>query len=320
MSYWAMFRKWLLIARGRSYFHVQQGVGRFYERQAIRGYYNDLRRKAEWDGLTDRNGVPLNRIQDGEPLYFPIMLTQFALGHYDCWLETGNQRHWDAFVATAETLLGLQDPSGGWQMPPLFGARYSAMAQGQAVSVLCRYLKSRPAHEKSRTVSHSDDDSVVTAIHKAVKHMISPIQAGGTLYTDGNIVTLEEYATLPSSAVLNGWIFALFGLHDYLLCFPGMTAAGAVLANSVDSLSSLLPRYERHGWSLYSLSGQIASPFYHGLHVALLEALSELTALQVFRCFAERWKESYTNRWVKTWAVARKAIQKLRDPDRQILQ
>ena len=77
------------------------------------------------------------------------------------------------------------------------------MAQGEGASVLLR------AYTLTGNVSYRE------AAQKAVDFMLQDIEKGGTTeYADGKLV-FREYTNQP--VVLNGWIFAWWGLYDYVL-------------------------------------------------------------------------------------------------------
>ena len=46
------------------------------------------------------------------------------------------------------------------------------------------------------------------------------------------------------------------------------------------------------GWSIYNSEGRISSPFYHDLHIALLDAMFRLTAKDAFRDYAQSFRRA----------------------------
>jgi hypothetical protein len=103
---------------------------------------------------------------------------------------------------------------------------------------------------------------------------------------------LEEAPTTPPSQVLNGWIYALWGVHDVAVGLESAEAA-ALFEQSLESLQASLDRYDTGWWSRYSLwaGGQdLAKPFYHRIHIVQLEALHALTGVEEFASVAARWR------------------------------
>jgi len=296
-AFWVLWKA-MRLALGSDYYHLPQPKGKFMARNAVRGYYNDLRLKADWPGERDEEGIPVSRTSTGKRLYFPTTLTQYGLGHYDKWLETRDETHRREFMKIAQWLAEHQDEQGGWDA---FGQidinavhPYSAMVQGQAVSLLLR------AYQETNNVQYRE------ASVKALDLMLKPVEEGGTArYRDGELF-LEEVVQESQNPVLNGWIFAIFGIWDYVLLIP-TSRAREVLTETLSTLAKYLDRYDRGYWSNYDWQGSIASPFYHTLHIALLEALYELSGEEIFGKTARQWvtyQKSLLNR-------SRAALQKL---------
>lgn len=112
--------------------------------------------------------------------------------------------------------------------------------------------------------------------------------------------------------VLNGWMFALMGVRDYALLTGDATVMSTAERLAAD-LARALPRFDTGYWSLYDLAGDVASPFYHDLHVAQLEALALAFPAQAdaFRAVRARFVAHRANRLKTAWAVAVKVRQKL---------
>ena len=72
-------------------------------------------------------------------------------------------------------------------------------------------------------------------------------------------------------------------------------------------------------WSFYDRTGRIASPAYHELHIALLRVLSDITGNDYFQLFADRWENFSKIKRNRFRAIARKAIQKLKEPSEGIV-
>lgn len=291
---------------GKSYFHVPQPPGKFIDPKSINGYYNDLRKKAAWEGASDEQGVPVNILSNGDTVYFPITVSQMALGIYDLWIETQEPSHIAQFLKLAEWLKSNLDEGGGWINPwnytrPTALTNYSAMAQGEGISVLARaYLK-------------TGDSSLKHAADKAFQFMMTPVENGGcTYYTNGDIY-LEEYPESPRSTVLNGFIFALFGVYDYML-LTGKEDVQGIFNACISTIEGVLERYDTGYWTYYDLCGTIASPFYHSLHISLLDSLYILTGSETFKSFSARWASYEKNLACKTRAVLAKMSQKLKNP------
>lgn len=301
------------MATGRSYWHVPQGQGRQFVPGELAGYFNDLTAKTAWTGPVDRWGLPMVRV-NGNLQLFPGTVLQKGLGHWDRWMQSRQRSaiQYEAFERAARWAVTAQDDRGGWPLPatePASVSPYSAMSQGQGISVLCRaYLI-------------TGRDEYISAAVRAADLMLAPMASGGTACFVPEGIVLEENPARPPRTVLNGWIFALFGLYDLDLVLPRETLRAA-LYSTVKALAALLPAFDSGFWSYYDSDRTLASPFYHRLHIAELRALemSFPDSSQVFAatadCF-ERYLGRFTNR---LHAVVIKGCQKLWDPPTVIIE
>lgn len=305
-AYWGMLRRWGAMARGHSYWHLSQGEGTQFVPGALEGYFNDLTGKAAWPGAVDPLGLPLVSV-NGRLQYFPVTVLQKGLGHWDLWLRSGRndpaQRN--QFERIARWAVATQDERGGWRVPDVGAAvsAYSAMSQGQGISLLCRAYSTNQGSE------------YISAAIKAAHLMLAPEAAGGTAYLAPEGIVLEETPLHQRRTILNGWIFALYGLHDLGLVVEDQGFRVALLS-TVTALAALLPTFDAGFWSYYDSSGRVASPFYHRLHISQLRAMQKSfpDVAPVFSAAASRF-EYYQHRATdRTRAVMLKGIQKLRNP------
>jgi heparosan-N-sulfate-glucuronate 5-epimerase len=177
------------------------------------------------------------------------------------------------------------------------------LAQGQGVSLLLR------AHAITGTDPYRD------AANRAFEAFLRSVESGGVAFTDcaGN-VWLEEYIVDPPTHILNGFIWAAWGIYDYFLA-TGSAAASNLFDATVATLRANLDRYDLGFWSLYEQSGtwlpMVASPFYHRLHIAQLHVMHRITGEPIFGSVADRW-QSYLGRCSnRTRAICYKAAFKL---------
>jgi hypothetical protein len=132
---------------------------------------------------------------------------------------------------------------------------------------------------------------------------------------------LQEYPTDPPAHVLNGWIFGLWGLYDAALAGPKWVAdqAMAGFEDGVSTLARRLPKYQLPGgWSRYDLISaepiNVASPFYHHLHIQQLIALGRLVDVPVFDRTAAVWQHARKDPVTFTKAIAGKLRFRSRHP------
>lgn len=275
-----------------------QPLGRHIDPAGLAGYYSDLRHKT----IGTIDGLPVDGF--GEVNDWVIEIAQAALGFWERRIEGENVDR--EFLFLADWLLEhrSEEPDGVVWRTDLRVPKYdqepgwiSAMGQGQAISVLLR------AHQLSGRDEHLD------VARRALPALCRPVAEGGTQSLVEGHPVLEEYPTERPCAVLNGWIFALFGVHE-LAVATGDAEARDLFERSASGVVELLPRYDNGWWSLYSLYDHgrpdLAKPFYQRLHPELLEALALLHPSPRLDAYARRWRDQDTR-----LGVARASLDKL---------
>jgi hypothetical protein len=180
---------------------------------------------------------------------------------------------------------------------------YSGLAQGQGVSLLLR------AHRATSDARYWD------AAQHSFRSLLLPVKDGGVLFVDDRGDTwIEEYLVDPPTHILNGMIWALWGVHDYVLASDD-AAARTLFDQVVQTLTRNLAQYDLGFWSLYEQSGtrlkMVASPFYHRLHIVQLRIMHRITGQEVFLDYAQRWESYARSRTKRAAAVCYKSAFKL---------
>lgn len=269
-----MTRDFLRVVRGKDYFHQPQGVGGFFVDS--RAYYNDFRGKAGWQGRYEK-GVPLLYVAAlGRHVAFPIMVLQYGLGSVDRLLLEGDKSCSWNIQCVAQWLTGAVNGAGCLdnffpEMDPdaAFYSSNSGMAQGEALSFLTRVVQ-------YELVPPRLIEQCAALLRPIFENMIRPVHAGGTSLSVGEDLYFVELCRQDATIILNGWIYALFGILDYAR-FSNDDRAQLMLKQSFLTLEKDLDQYIMNsGWSYYNNRGRVASPFYHSVHIALLEALAKL--------------------------------------------
>ena len=144
--------------------------------------------------------------------------------------------------------------------------------------------------------------------HEALRPLLPEADSELVFETDEGPV-LEEVASDPPSHILNGWIYALWGLWEAKVVLEH-DGAEAMLDSSLQCLRSTLHLYDVGWWSRYSLYPHklpdLAKPFYHALHVDQLDVLHRLFGGADFADAAARWR-GYDRPVGRVRAVAQKA-------------
>ena len=273
-----------------SFWHTAVGPVR-YDYATLDDYYVDLRSKTAYKGPYDSKGVPLlDYFGFIGKQYNPCAISQWGLGAYQRWKrgEAGNEI---LFFRAADWLSGNlvvdAQERGYWWYQFDFDAYgltkpwASALAQAQGISVLVRAYR------------ETGQEGYLQAADRASRAMLSPVEEGGLLLRNGQNTFLEEVVADRPTAILDGLIFAIFGLRDYCLVRSLDLSARAILDECLNTVERLLPSYDLGYWSradLYADSPPMpSSRFYHGLHVAQLRVLADITGNAVFDDYSQRW-------------------------------
>lgn len=302
MKIFKLLKRWFRMLCGKSAFHVKQGIGKYYSKQSVKGYYNDLTNKVCDSTILDSQGIPINTTIAGIEAYFPITIFQYGLGLYDLYLETHDKKRLSQFLNIAKWAISHLDEQGMWNcMATLHDQAHftqSSMCQSEGVSVLLRaYVETQERQflEKAKL---------------ALDFMLRDTKNGGTTLYRQEDVIFQEYVSSHNLSVLNGWIFSLFGLYDFTLISEDKKYQ-EILMKSVDTLCRFLPKYDRGFWSNYDLKKTIASPAYHDLHIMQLELLFELFQRQEFTIYATKWSNYQKKKLFQILAMMIKLKQKI---------
>lgn len=222
--------------------------------------------------------------------YNPITTAQLGLHQLTRYARDGSK---EALVIARNMVCWLRDTAQNWQHSSkawiydydlsFYGPKapwISAMAQGEAISLLLRWQQIEP------------DEKLAELCQAAVRVFFHPVAAGGvaSAFPDGSPI-FEEYPTDPPSQVLNGHMFALLGLHDFVQYFED-TAAARLFNAAIAGLERNLRLYDTGYWNYYDLhpTRRLASPMYIRVHVRLLQALYDITQSRHFLQVAQKWQ------------------------------
>jgi len=245
-------------------------------------------------GPLDGEGIPLFdpglvRLT-GAPLYHPIVIIQYGLAHHDLALD-GDGEAKEVFVKCTRWLEenATEEALGRFVVwPYTFPIRtprvrppwISGMAQGQALSLLARaFLKTQSA----RTAE---------VAHRAARSFCCTVRDGGVVsVSESGAYIIEEVAHPSAIHILNGFLYGLFGLYEYLKVFEDADLQ-PVFEKCLRGVEEILPLFDMGWWSRYSLGVRwnVATPYYHDVHIRQLKHLAVLLNRPQFDLYAQRWE------------------------------
>lgn len=235
----------------------------------------------------DATGLPY---ESYPVVYNPITIAQYALAHWNLYLETNDEWYRKQFLAKAYWLVGNQvqvgEDTSCWPIsfphPQLStkGSWLSATAQGCGISVLLRaYLL-------------TSERVFLDVAHRAIRTFEQDILDGGVYAPVGEDgIFFEEVAVYPAAHSLCGCLFALLSLYDYI-ALTRSSHIEKLIQRCLTTLRSMVHEFDTGFWT-YSdlLQRRLSSPAHLALQISLLEALSQYSAEDFCLIAALRWKQ-----------------------------
>ena len=241
----------------------------------------------------DENGIPMLNIA-GNAVYHPVYMIQYALSEYGFFLSSHDKSHLETAKRISDWLLDNQDANNGyWYYPYNFThvfTKYvlkapwaSAMAQGQAISLLTRMYQT------------TNDNKYLVAAVKATTMLDVPILSGGLASELWGHTVYEEYPTIPYSITLNGFMFCALGIYD-LTQSTDDKHVSELWNKAKDTLTFMVPLYDGDIMSTYCLShvtmGNIERQWaegYNSIHVTMLQCFQSFIPNPTFKFYIKRW-------------------------------
>lgn len=232
----------------------------------------------------DPDGIPY-KVVDGRNYYSPGNLASDGLRYVDAYVRTGNPAYLDRALVRATRLrtLGIRRDVA-LTFPYLFdypnerlvAPWVSAYAQGFALSFFVRLYRVTGEWafvEDARAIAMSF-------------RLLGPTRRHWVAYAPNSDLWLEEYPSAKPSHVLNGFNYALFGLHEYerLTRDP---VARELLQGGLATIRKFGTSYRVPGGiSYYDLVHRTQHLHYHQIHIDQLRDLSALSGDPWFGQFA----------------------------------
>jgi heparosan-N-sulfate-glucuronate 5-epimerase len=279
-------------------------------------YFMRFAGKAEYEGPFDGDGIPLLDYRGSIGLqYNPIATAQYGLARFNVWAAVPTPANRAPWVAAVEWLVDEMRPNRhgvrvwmhefDWPYKQTLEAPwYSGLAQGNGLSLLVRAAR------------ETDDDKYANAAHEAFEPMRLPVTEGGVLVTEPpDQAWIEEYIVDRPGHILNGFMWALWGVYDYAV-WSGRSEAWRLWDRGVATLERRLSEFDTGWWSRYEVVDQgrevLASRYYHTLHITQLRVMHRLTGIERFASYADRFQAYLDRPANRVHALVRKAFFKLR--------
>lgn len=223
-------------------------------------------------------GVPMELI-NGSWVDHPDGVAQWGLREYA-------HGYLSPLLTAAHWLAKHERPDGGIPYlfdypggaPPEFAPWISALSQGQAISELMR------AYQVTGSPGY------LHAARHALDPFLRPVPAGVTSLWDG-LPWYEEYPAANPDHVLNGFMFALVGLHDLV---PRSLVAWRLWRAGVRGLIAHIASFDAPFWStqMYAAYGSGYVPvdaYYARTDAVLIARIARWTHNPLLMTYASRW-------------------------------
>jgi len=264
-------------------------------------------------GITDSTGVRMYLLPGDPTLYdHPVGQAQMSLAYLDNYRLTGLPAYLRLAKANAQRLVDRRVESrGGWFFPydfdfavygdttqTLTAPWYSGMAQGVALSAFTRLFQETgdPAWKTAADATYASLDT-------------APVEGepfGSWVSSTGDL-WLELYPRWPvetSERVLNGQMFAAFGVYDYAQ-LTGSADAMRLYDGALTTMTNyLMSQFRTPRWaSLYSLGHRLPTTSYHQAVVKGLLYLQHETGNPLYARWANTLRNDFPVRTSKGFGV-----------------
>lgn len=254
-------------------------------------------------GLRDSTGVRM-ATYGGKVYNQPLSQAQYALANLNSYRLTANSAYLTIAERNAQRIVDRSVVSDGaryfhydFAFAPLHDTSqqlsapwYSAMAEGEALSTFTRlYLATKDP--KWRTAADATFKSLSQA-PSGRNPFVSYVDSAKHLW-------LEEYPRYPSADsenVLNGHIFATFGLLDYWQLTRNTEALSLIRGAIATVQATVMTRFRRvNAASVYSLRHKTPAGSYHAVVIEQFLTLLSYTQSIQFAEMADAFLQDYPN-------------------------
>jgi heparosan-N-sulfate-glucuronate 5-epimerase len=273
--------RYITLSLGHTTLDAQLGAYYIDFGNSIKNYTDNV-----WGGGFDDDKIPFLRNDDGI-YYDPVNISQYGL-----LLISREDKDIPYLEKIAQKLisLGKEEPNhlffheNELKSYQLEAGWVSGMTQGEVASFLLRLFQL------------TDKQEYFDLAKKSLEVMWLPVSENGVLtYLDEQYTWLEEYPSTPSSYVLNGFIYALYGLLDYYRITKDAKYK-ELIDECVKTLIYSLPKFDAGYWSYYDLLNKQLVRYYYqkNVHVLQLKSLYDLFEDPCFKKYATKWEKKLT--------------------------
>ena len=261
----------------------------------------------------DDNGVPLNQsyidVESNNLHYYPISIGQYGLAVFNIWIEDKNLIQKEIFFNIVDWFLcnvNEDEFIGAYWLTivpkpefKIFSPWKSAFSQSRAISILLRAWQI------------TGESKYLDLASKALIPFTFSIEQGGVAVDlTEDMAFYEEYVAQKPTRVLDGAIFSLFGVYDFIRATQGVNGlqeshnlALEIFRKGIQGLKYWLPRFDMGYWVYYNRCEIDGYPQndpctigYLRLVSTQLEIMAYLSNETIFKNYSIKFK-SYLKPW-----------------------
>ena len=218
------------------------------------------------------------------------MDAQCGLVNYEAFLLTNKKQYHDAFIKWADLFVGAQK-DGRWEWEqgvPALGVKapwISGLTQSMGISLLLRAYQD------------THDKTYYEAASKAFKWLELPLSRQGVAMSTNKGTWYEEYPNEQKpNHVLNGHMWALFGIWDYYRV-TGSPAAKKMFFEGIKVIKANIDHYDIGYWVVYSDLNQVDAikGSYMTFVIQQMKVLHAITGDDFFDKYSKIWDNYQKN-------------------------
>lgn len=230
--------------------------------------------------------------------YNPIVIAHHSMRSWQKYVS-GDKSQLDVFIDNANWLVNNQNEDGSWQIHHVVTKGkgktqlpwISGLSQGLGISVL------------TKAFLETKDSVYVHVAERAINPFTKSLENNGLLFEREGTFSFEEYPMGEySPGVLNGHLYALFGLYDLNDHIENSTVDSLITIGE-EFLVQHIDEFDAGYWSYYSMQQDrkftnhyhLSSPWYQMLHVAQMKAVYRETGNEDFLIMADTFEDQLDN-------------------------
>jgi hypothetical protein len=221
-----------------------------------------------------------------DTFFHPIVIANCILGNYNLYVDHNDSLYLDVFWNNIKWLVNNGVSYNNCLLFPFpYGLKefnsepnwVSGMYQGQILSCF------------SRAYHLSGDPQYLDLCQRTWNsYELKLGEKYGFRYVDHYGLWFEEAPKLPANHILNGFIYAIWGILDYFK-ISGKQELNNTWNQCIETVLKAIEDYDLGYWSLYDLKGTITSYYYQSVHIIQMQALYDQTGFEIFKEKSEKW-------------------------------